>query len=52
MKEKTSISQKLQKFGSVLAGMVIPNIGAFIGFGLITASFWKQDGLQMQNLQN
>ena len=31
MKEKTSISQKLQKFGSVLAGMVIPNIGAFIG---------------------
>ena len=32
MKEKTSISQKLQKFGSVLAGMVIPNIGAFIGF--------------------
>ena len=27
MKEKTSISQKLQKFGSVLAGMVIPNIG-------------------------
>ena len=38
MKEKTSISQKLQKFGSVLAGMVIPN--------------WKQDGLQMQNLQN
>ena len=34
MKEKTSISQKLQKFGSVLAGMVIPNIGAFIGFGL------------------
>ena len=39
MKEKTSISQKLQKFGSVLAGMVIPNIGAFIGFGLITAVF-------------
>ena len=33
MKEKTSISQKLQKFGCVLAGMVIPNIGAFIGFG-------------------
>ena len=39
MKEKTSISEKLQKFGSVLAGMVIPNIGAFIGFGLITAFF-------------
>lgn len=39
MAEKTSISQKLQKFGAFLAGMVIPNIGAFIGFGLITAFF-------------
>ena len=35
MKEKTSISQKLQKFGSVLAGMVIPNIGAFITITVI-----------------
>lgn len=41
MAEKTTFSQKLQKFGSVLAGMVIPNIGAFIGFGLITAFFLK-----------
>lgn len=45
--EKTSISQKLQKFGAFLAGMVIPNIGAFIGFGLITAFFlatgWTPD---------
>lgn len=39
MAEKTSLSQKLQKFGAFLAGMVIPNIGAFIGFGLITAFF-------------
>lgn len=39
MKQQTSISQKLQKFGAFLAGMVIPNIGAFIGFGLITAFF-------------
>lgn len=30
---------KLQKFGSFLSGMVIPNIGAFIAFGLITAIF-------------
>ena len=37
--EKTTVSQKLQKFGAFLAGMVIPNIGAFIGFGLITAFF-------------
>lgn len=47
MEQKTSISQKLQKFGAFLAGMVIPNIGAFIGFGLITAFFletgWAPD---------
>lgn len=29
----------LQKFGGFLAGMVIPNIGAFIAWGLITACF-------------
>lgn len=28
-----------QKFGAFLSGMVIPNIGAFIAFGLITAIF-------------
>lgn len=28
---------KVQKFGSFLAGMVMPNIGAFIAWGLITA---------------
>jgi PTS system mannitol-specific IIC component len=27
----------IQRFGGFLAGMVIPNIGAFIGWGLITA---------------
>lgn len=30
---------KIQKFGGFLAGMVIPNIGAFIAWGLITALF-------------
>ena len=29
----------VQKFGGNLAGMVIPNIGAFIAWGLITALF-------------
>lgn len=29
----------LQKFGGFLAGMVLPNIGAFIAWGLITAFF-------------
>jgi mannitol PTS system EIICBA or EIICB component len=31
--------QQIQRFGSFLAGMVIPNIGAFIAWGLITALF-------------
>ena len=36
----TSTSQKnVQKFGRFLSGMVMPNIGAFIAWGLITALF-------------
>lgn len=35
------MKMKVQKFGGFLAGMVIPNIGAFIAWGLITALFLK-----------
>lgn len=35
----SSSKAKLQKFGGFLAGMVMPNIGAFIAWGLITALF-------------
>lgn len=31
--------ERIQSFGSFLAGMVVPNIGAFIAWGLITALF-------------
>ena len=31
--------ERLQSVGGFLAGMVIPNIGAFIAWGLITALF-------------
>jgi len=31
--------EKLQRLGGFLAGMIIPNIGAFIAWGLITAFF-------------
>ena len=34
-----SIRMKVQKFGSYLSGMVMPNIGALIAWGLITALF-------------
>lgn len=35
-------SNKLQKFGRFLSGMVMPNIGAFIAWGLLTAFFVPQ----------
>ncbi|WP_231979741.1 hypothetical protein [Tessaracoccus coleopterorum] len=30
---------RVQRFGGQLAGMIMPNIGAFIAWGLITAMF-------------
>lgn len=37
--ESKSISVSIQKFGRKLSAMVMPNIGAFIAWGLITAIF-------------
>ena len=37
--EGTSARARVQKFGGYLAGMIMPNIGAFIAWGLITALF-------------
>ena len=33
------MAASVQRFGGYLAGMVMPNIGAFIAWGLITALF-------------
>lgn len=38
-KSKSSLKARVQRFGSFLSGMVMPNIGAFIAWGLITAIF-------------
>lgn len=35
----TGVRARVQRFGAFLAGMVMPNLGAFIAFGLITALF-------------
>jgi mannitol PTS system EIICBA or EIICB component len=35
----TSVRARVQRFGSFLSGMVMPNIGAFVAFGLITTLF-------------
>ena len=37
--KKVNIQQKVQKFGRSLSGMIMPNIGAFIAWGLLTALF-------------
>ncbi|MCA0993531.1 PTS mannitol transporter subunit IICBA [Alkalihalobacillus hwajinpoensis] len=37
--EKSGFKVKVQRFGSYLSSMIMPNIGAFIAWGLITALF-------------
>lgn len=37
--QKNSFRDQIQSFGRFLSGMVMPNIGAFIAWGLITALF-------------
>jgi len=38
-RNQSTSKEKIQKFGNFLSSMVIPNIGAFIAWGLITALF-------------
>ncbi|WP_246943747.1 PTS mannitol transporter subunit IICB [Bacillus pinisoli] len=37
--QKPDVRVKIQRFGSHLSGMIMPNIGAFIAWGIITALF-------------
>ncbi len=46
----SSSQQKVQKFGRFLSGMVMPNIGAFIAWGLITALFIPTGWVPNENL--
>ncbi|MEN2769049.1 PTS mannitol transporter subunit IICB [Ornithinibacillus xuwenensis] len=39
MAEQKGFRAKVQRFGSYLSGMIMPNIGAFIAWGIITALF-------------
>lgn len=38
-KQQSDVKVKIQRFGSHLSGMIMPNIGAFIAWGIITALF-------------
>ncbi|UOE93715.1 PTS mannitol transporter subunit IICB [Alkalihalobacillus sp. LMS39] len=47
---KQDVRVKIQRFGSYLSGMIMPNIGAFIAWGFITALFiptgwWPNENL-------
>ncbi len=44
------MKETIQRFGGRLAGMIIPNIGAFIAWGLITALFIPTGWLAKTNL--
>jgi PTS system mannitol-specific IIC component len=37
--EEVAVQERIQRYGGNLAAIVIPNIGAFIAWGLITAFF-------------
>ena len=43
---RTGMRVRVQKLGTALSNMVMPNIGAFIAWGLITALFIKEGWLQ------
>ena len=43
-KSKSSVKVKVQKFGTALSGMIMPNIGAIIAWGLTAAFFMWPNG--------
>ncbi|MFH5879014.1 PTS mannitol transporter subunit IICBA [Arthrobacter sp. NA-172] len=49
-KPRTSLRVGVQKFGTFLSGMIMPNIGAFIAWGIITALFIKTGWLPVAEL--
>jgi len=49
-KPRTSARVGVQKFGTFLSGMIMPNIGAFIAWGLITALFIEKGWIPVPTL--
>ena len=49
-KPRTSLRVGVQKFGTFLSGMIMPNIGAFIAWGLITALFIEKGWIPVPQL--
>ncbi|WP_226584512.1 PTS mannitol transporter subunit IICBA [Halobacillus litoralis] len=49
---ESNIKVRIQKFGNFLSSMVLPNIGAFIAWGLITALFIPTGIIPNESLAN
>ena len=49
-KNKVSIKAKVQRLGSTLSSMVMPNIGALIAWGVLTALLSQMDICQIKPL--
>ncbi|TMW70064.1 PTS mannitol transporter subunit IICB [Alteribacter natronophilus] len=47
---KSGVKAKIQRLGSYLSGMIMPNIGAFIAWGIITALFIETGWLPNESL--
>lgn len=50
MANGATLKARIQKFGSSLSNMVMPNIGAFIAWGIITAVFMETGWFPNENL--
>ncbi len=52
-KSNSSVKVKVQKFGTALSGMIMPNIGAIIAWGLTAAFFmWPSGWFPNKNINN
>lgn len=49
-KSKSSVKATIQKFGSYLSSMIMPNIAAFIAWGILTAMFQETGWLPNEDL--
>src|SRR5207247_6055896 len=49
-REVTRMQERMQRWGGFMAGMVIPNIAAFVAWGLITAFFIPTGWTPNENL--
>lgn len=52
MERAKAAKVRVQKFGTFLSGMVMPNIGAFIAWGILTALFIETGWLPNENLNH